>query len=279
MPSATTASIRSRAPAGQAARPLVEARMANDHLYLHEIIHISGTGSEAYKRHTAALGLGRRDGGSPLVGTFQQSGSTGDWPKVINLWEMGGWEHWAEILERQYTRTSGQVPELRKWWTEATSFRSGGFDRILEPAPFSPTRAEILARKVRGLACLQEIATTAPGKAEHYLEAVAKHWRKPAAKRGLTLIGAYRTAMRDTEAVLLWSIPGFRDYTRHLSDFWTARDVRAWSERARKWRLDYRETLLVPSAWCITHPDFVDAPPDGPEAAAPVRRRRGARRS
>jgi hypothetical protein len=71
---------------------------------------------------------------------------------------------------------------------------------------------------VQGLACLQEIATTTPGKAESYLEAVEKHWRKPAAKRGLTLIGAYRTAMRDTEAVLLWSFASFRDYTRHLAD-------------------------------------------------------------
>ncbi|HZR83552.1 MAG TPA: hypothetical protein VFD92_20830 [Candidatus Binatia bacterium] len=244
--------------------------MAKAKLYLHEIIHIVGTGSEAYKRHTAILGLGRKDGGSPLVGTFQQSGSTGDWPKVINLWEMNGWDHWAEILDGQYTRASGQVPELRRWWTEATSFRSGGFDRILEPAPFCPTREEILRAKVRGLACLQEIATTEPGKADRYLEAVDEHWRKPAAKRGMTLIGAYRTSMRDTEAVLLWSFPTFRDYTRHLSDFATARATRSWSDRARKWRLDYRETLLVPSPWCIMHPDFVDSPPEAPGAPAPA---------
>lgn len=242
--------------------------MASAKLYLHEIIHIVGTGSDSYKRHTAQLGLGRTDGGSPLIGTFQQSGSTGDWPKVINLWEMTSWDHWAEILEKQYTRTSGQERELKKWWLEATSFRSGGFDRILEPAPFSPTRDQILKRKVHGLACLQEIATTHPGKAEAYLEAVEKHWRKPAAKRGLTLVGAWTTAMRDTEAVLLWSIPTFHDCTRHLSDFRTARATRDWSERARKWRVDYRETLLVPSPWCIMHPDFRDLPPPEPSMRA-----------
>jgi hypothetical protein len=42
--------------------------MPNQKLYLHEIIHIVGTGSDAYKRQTAQLGLGRKDGGSPLVG-------------------------------------------------------------------------------------------------------------------------------------------------------------------------------------------------------------------
>ena len=106
--------------------------------YLHETIDILGTGSEAYKAHTGKLGSNRTDGGAPLVGTWQQSGSTGSWPTVINLWEMQGWDHWAEILIRQYTRASGQEPKLKRWWTEATKYRSGGFDRILEPAPFCP---------------------------------------------------------------------------------------------------------------------------------------------
>jgi hypothetical protein len=58
--------------------------VANGKLYLHETIHIVGTGSEPYKRHT-----GERTPAGPagvLVGTWQQSGSTGDWPRVVNLW-------------------------------------------------------------------------------------------------------------------------------------------------------------------------------------------------
>jgi len=54
--------------------------MANPHLYLHEIIHIVGTGSEAYQRHTGTRRTSGRAGA--LVGTWQQSGSTGDWPRV-----------------------------------------------------------------------------------------------------------------------------------------------------------------------------------------------------
>ena len=110
--------------------------MANTNLYLHEIIHIVGTGSEAYKRHTGERRPSGPAGG--LVGTWQQSGSAGDWPRVINLWEMAGWEGWAEILEYQYDpQRTGQPRALGRWWTEATKFRSGGFDRILEPAPGS----------------------------------------------------------------------------------------------------------------------------------------------
>jgi hypothetical protein len=251
---------------------------ANQKLYLHEIIHIVGTGSEPYKRHTGYLGLGRTDGGSPLVGTFQQCGSTGDWPKVINLWEMSGWDHWAEILEKQYTRASAQDPELKKWWDEALRHRSGGFDRILEPAPYCPTRDQVISQKIKGMACLQEIATVLPGKADDYLQAVKSDWLPIAEQRGMRLIGAYRTAMRDTEAVLLWSFPTFAAYTRHLSDYGFARETQSWAEWARKWRTDYRETLLVPSPWCIVHPDFRDEkpvlesvpakPPTAPRAAA-----------
>ena len=233
--------------------------MPNPKLYLHETIHIIGTGSEAYKRHT-----GTRTPSGPagfLVGTWQQSGSTGDWPRVVNLWEMEGWKGWEKILEHQYAG-AGQPPALARWWAEAARLRSGGFDRILEPAPYCPTRAELIRRRVRGRAFIQEIATVVPGAADAYLEAVETRWLPVAARRGLTLAGAWRTAMRDTEAVLLWCLPTLGHYIRHLSDFASAAETRAWATEARRWRTDYRETLLVPSPWCVMHPDWKegDAP-------------------
>jgi len=176
----------------------------NPKLYLHETIHIIGTGSEAYKRHTGTRTPSGPAGG--LVGTWQQSGSTGDWPRVVNLWEMDGWGGWGHILEHQYGG-EGQPAALAQWWSEAARLRSGGFDRILEPAPYCPTRAELISRKVRGRAFIQEIATVFPGAADAYLEGVEAHWVSVAARRGLTLAGAWRTAMRDTEAVLLWCLP------------------------------------------------------------------------
>jgi hypothetical protein len=229
--------------------------MPNDRLYLHEIIHIVGAGSEPYKRHTAARAAAAAS--APLVGMWQQSGSTGDWPRVVNLWEMRGWDHWAELLEYQYARA--QPGELKTWWTQALAWRSGGFDRILEPAPFSPTRADLIARGPKGLACIQEIATVRPGTADAYLDAVATRWMPAAARRGMTLAGAWRTAMRDTEAVLLWCFPTYRDYTSHLQTYWTDRETVAWAETARTWRTDYRETLLVPSAWSVVHPAWTEA--------------------
>jgi hypothetical protein len=232
-------------------------------LYLHETIQIIGTGSEPYKRHTAEWAATRREGGA-LVGIWQQSGSTGDWPRVVNLWEMDGWDHWARILERQYAG-AGQPPALRRWWTRMAKWRAGGFDRILEPASFSPTRDELVVDGVRARACLQEIVTTLPGAADGYLDAVATRRLEALRARGVALLGAYRTAMRDTEVVLLWGFATFADFTKHLAD---QDGQERWGRIARTWRTDYRETLLVPSTWCVTHPEW------RPQAAAGRRRRR-----
>src|SRR5262249_19306342 len=158
---------------------------------------------------------------------------------------------------------------LRKWWAKATTYRSGGFDRILEPAPFSPTRAALIERGVRGLVSLQEIATVKPGTAERYLDALATRWLDVATDRGLSLVGAWRTPMRDSAAVVLWSLPTSAALTRHLGTLGRDAATRDWLERAREWRVDYRETFLVPSVWCVTHPDWAEAVP----------RRRPARRA
>jgi hypothetical protein len=243
--------------------------MANGCVYLHEVIDIVGTGSEAYKAHTGARGLHRTDGGAPLVGTWQQSGSTGRWPAVVNLWEMAGWDHWAEILARQYTPASAQSPELARWWSAATRYRSGGEDRILVPAPWSPTRRELVEGGVRGLACVQEIAAVGPGQGERYLEALRRHWQPQLTRRGLALVGAWTTAMRDDEVIVTWCLPGFDAFTGYLA--WRDADPagRRWLERARTWRRSWRETLLVSSPWCVTHP--TTAPP-APRRGAPRRR-------
>jgi hypothetical protein len=103
---------------------------------------------------------------------------------------------------------------------------------------------------------LQEVATVKPGRADRYLDAVASRWRPLAVQRGLTLMGAYRTAMRDTEVITLWCVPDFGTLTDHLATYGRDPAVRRWAEHARTWRVDYRETLLVPSIWCVTHPDW-----------------------
>src|SRR2546428_14059909 len=106
--------------------------MPNRHLYLHETIHIIGTGSEPYKRHTAAWAARRRHGGA-LVGIWQQSGSPGDWPRVVNLWELGGWDGRAAPPGRQYAG-GGQPAGLCAGWSRMARRRPAG----VAPGPAAP---------------------------------------------------------------------------------------------------------------------------------------------
>src|SRR5258706_5608520 len=111
-------------------------------LYLHEIIDIVGTGQVAYLQTVGERAQhSEREGISRLVGTWRVIGSTNRWPRVVNLWEMDDWDHWAETLERQFLPQK-KDPALGPWWSQATQLRSGGFDCILEPTPFTPTLAD-----------------------------------------------------------------------------------------------------------------------------------------
>ncbi|TMA43173.1 MAG: hypothetical protein E6J81_16395 [Deltaproteobacteria bacterium] len=71
-------------------------------LYMHEIIHIVGAGAQGYMEMTkewAATRPGR--GGNRLVGTWASVGATGNWPEVVNLWELT-LEDWYGMLDRSY---------------------------------------------------------------------------------------------------------------------------------------------------------------------------------
>src|SRR5215472_1579558 len=143
-------------------------------LYLHEIIDIIGDGQQAYldtvgerARHS------EREGISRLMGCWKVIGSTNRWPRVVNLWEMDGWSQWAESLERQFIPEK-KDPHLAPWWSAATKWRSGGFDRILEPAAYSPTHAALEAANLRAWVCVHSLVQLAPGKRDAYLAAVGE---------------------------------------------------------------------------------------------------------
>ena len=65
----------------------------------------------------------------------------------------------------------------------------------------------------------------------------------------------------DPDVLTGWNVADFETYTRHLSTVASDRNVRRWNEYAHAWRLDYRETLLVPSTWCVTHPEWTGLRP------------------
>ncbi|MGH7785445.1 MAG: hypothetical protein ACRERC_01185, partial [Candidatus Binatia bacterium] len=214
-------------------------------LYLHEVIDIVGTGQEAYLQTVGERGRhSEREGISRLMGTWKVIGSTNRWPRVVNLWEMDGWDQWAATLERQFL--PGKLDSaLAPWWAKATQWRSGGFDRILEPTAYSPTRDALRAGGLKAWVCEHTIVQLLAGRRDGYLQAVEETLRPLAEARGLTLFGAYATPMRSDEAVLIWAAADFRALCRLYEARASDPDMQRWEGRFSGWRRESETMWLV----------------------------------
>lgn len=223
-------------------------------LYLHETIDIVGDGQDAYldavarrARHSEAEGISR------LVACWRVVGSTGRWPRVVNLWEMDGWTHWAATLERQFV-PERRDPALAPWWAQTAQWRRGGFDRILEPAPGSPTRAELQAAGLRAWVCEQTTLRAAPGRGGELLAAATTLLAPALRRRGIRGFGAFRVPMRPDELLLLWAAPTFAA----LASWYAEREGEAawlrWSRHHDDAALESESLWLVPAPDCFLHP-------------------------
>ncbi|MBX3023566.1 hypothetical protein KF840_01510 [bacterium] len=223
-------------------------------LYLHEIIDIIGAGQESYLETVGERARhSEREGMSRLMGTWKVIGSTHRWPRVVNLWEMDGWEQWAGTLERQFL--PGRVDAaLAPWWAKATQWRSGGFDRILEPAPGSPTRDQLRADGLRAWVCVHTLARTQPGQREAYLATVRESFASLLRDRECTLMGAYSVPMRSDEVLVLWAAPDFRHLCRMMDGWAGDPELRGWRERSERMCAESETMWLVPSPDCFFHP-------------------------
>lgn len=230
-------------------------------LYLHEVIDIIGTGQASYMASVAERARhSEHEGLSRLMGTWKVVGSTDRWPRVVNLWEMDGWGQWGDTLERQFLPTKTD-PQLAPWWAKATAWRSGGFDRILEPTAYSPTRDGLCARGLKAWVCVHTLIRLYPSRRDAYLTAVGETLRGVLEARGLTLMGAYSAPMRTDEAVLIWAAPDFQILCRLYGQRRQDAELRAWQARVGSWRRTAKTMWLVPSAECFFHPDFRAAEP------------------
>ena len=227
--------------------------MTNDRIYIHELIDIRGHHRGDYMHHMTANWSpnAQEDRGQLCFGVWGVVGSTGAWPRVCNIWEERGWAGLARSLDGELTGPDLQDPKLKKWWAKANEFRSGGFDRILEPAPWMPTIDDHMTAGTRGEAFAHELVTVEPGAAADLLEE-ARAAAVPAYERhGWELIGAFTTALgNDDEALLLWSMPSFGAWARAEQ---AARDdeaLRTWRERARTLSRRWQRILLANAPLC-----------------------------
>ena len=222
--------------------------MANDKVYIHEFIDVIGHNRARYMHHMTAnwCPVAREERNQLCFGVWATVGSTGSWPEVVNLWELGGWDGLVANFEHEFSAGGTQDPSLAEWWAAAADLRRGGKDRIVVPAPFSPTIDELTADGVRGEVYAHEIVSVTNGAAGDYLDVVAGSGVAAYAEFGIALVGAFATAMRsEGEVVLVWAIPTWADWADFEQASMRRDGLGAWKEAIRPFGGSTFRTLMV----------------------------------
>lgn len=184
----------------------------NEKVYIHEYIDIISKNRAKYMYHMTAnySPIAQEERGQLCFGIWGVVGSTARWPRVINIWEENGFDGMAASFSHEFSHATLQDPKLAKWWAQATGYRSGGYDRLLVPAPWMPTIGEHTARGVTGAVHAHVQVALTPGTAPAYLDAVQANAARLSERFGWLLTGAWSTAMVDErECILLWTIPSW----------------------------------------------------------------------
>lgn len=233
---------------------MTEPRTPNDRCYIHEFIDIRGAHRADYMHHMAAnwSPMAQEDREQQCFGVWAAVGTTGHWPQVVNIWEEPGLDGLARSLTGENVGKGLQDPKLERWWQEAAEFRRGGFDRVLLPAPWSPTIDQSLAAGVRAEVCAHEIIRVAPGAATAALDLVRDRAIGAYERFGWILAGAWWTTMRDEdEIVVLWALPeGYQAWAAGEAAQTTDPAILAWRRDMRDLATDWQRILLAAAPLC-----------------------------
>jgi len=179
-------------------------------VYIHELVDIVGPNRAAYMHHATARWspIGRAERSQLCFGVWGVVGSTGRWPQVVNMWEYPSWEALGHNFEVELSSPSLQDPALAEWWEEAAAYRSGGLDRILVAADWSPGIEQLCSDGVSGIGYAHEVIRTTVGGAPELLTSLQGDGVDAHAADGLTLVGAFARAMAaDDEVIVIWAFP------------------------------------------------------------------------
>lgn len=220
----------------------------NDKVYIHEFIDIIGQNRSKYMHHMTAnwCPMARDERNQLCFGVWGTVGSTGQWPEVVNLWELDGWSGLADNFAHELSHAGLQDPSLAEWWAAAASLRRGGFDRIVVPAPWTRPIEELTAAGVRGALYAHELIEVPSGTAPDLLDRVAEVGRGIVEPLGLTLVGAFRTAMvNDREVILIWALPDWDTWAAFEQEDSAVGALAPWRQQLIDAGARLHRTLLV----------------------------------
>ncbi len=202
----------------------------NPKIYLHEVIRSVPGREEPYAASVLSLHHDPvRLGGGDLPGTlgqFRTAQTSGAWPSVINIWE-NTWAGQVRDLVGQF-QDAVRDTAMEDWWNRNLHLRRGGYDRILIPAEYSPTRAELRARGAAGEVFVHEILWLPFGEPETYLRELERLLLPAAQRYGMDLIGAFRVALRPRQVLTLLGAREWAGLGAFIEAAGSDADLRTW---------------------------------------------------
>lgn len=222
--------------------------MTNTKIYIHELIDIIGPNRAKYMHHMTAnwCPIAREDRNQLCYGVWGTVGSTGRWPEVVNMWELDGWDGLAANFDHELSHPTMQDPSLAEWWAQAATLRRGGFDRILEPAPWALAIDELVALGAGGAFYAHEIITVPPGRSPDLLEALAGIGRPAAEAIGVALLGGFRVAMADDrECIAIWTFPDWATWATYEKGWTRTGAMAQWRDALIGLGARFRRTLMI----------------------------------
>jgi hypothetical protein len=183
--------------------------------------------------------------GRAAFGQFRSLETSGTWPRAVNIWE-NTWAGQTEDLITQFRDTRRDVV-MEEWWNRNLHLRRGGYDRILVPAPYSPTLADLEARSVAGEVFWHEILWLPFGETRRYLEAVERELMPAIEHLDLVLVGAFRVAMRPRQVLTIVGAREWNQLGALLEGSNREPALQRWNEYRAASVVHAEEMLLLPA--------------------------------
>ena len=160
------------------------------------------------------------------IGVWEIGGLTGEWSRVLALYEYA--DGWADICRQIRQIMQQPSPDLAEIYRVADSMRSGGVDDLLESLPGCPTLDDLRGTE-HGPLLVAETARVPAGCEDAYAAELRKSFGPVASRHGLRLFGLYRHALTDDLVISYWS-----------ADLAAYRSLMA-SGDARRWHAGHRD--------------------------------------
>jgi len=223
----------------------------NPHIYMHEFIDVIGQNRAKYMEHMADfVTQARVNKNMRCVGLWGTIGSTDRWPEAVNLWEMDGWHGVAASLDHETADPTLQDPDVAAWWAKAAPLRSGGFDRMLVPSDFTPSLAECIERGIKGHVYYHTQISCSPGRAPAVIDLLGRKLGV-ASDNGMTLVGAYRTALcNDSEVVAIYAFPTWYAWADFENGWAADGELGKWRRELAATAIDWKAKILRPALRC-----------------------------